>query len=317
MEFLRGCDLLRNKKSGHFFALLTVFIWGATYTSTKVLLENLSPIEILLYRFLIAYFLLFILYPKLHKIRSLKEECLFLGAGFTGVMLFFLIENIALQYTLASNVGILVSTSPLLTALIAYKVLKEGKLSKSMLIGFGVTMSGVILLIGNFALTFNPTGDLLALSAAIIWSVYSILLKKLGNSNNYIYITRKVFFYGLITMIPILIHTDFSFDSNKLFVPDVLANLFFLSFGASALCFVWWNIAIQTIGVVRTNNYIYLVPLFTVATASVVLNEQLTGASVVGALFIVIGLYVSENNFNKVLKVFKNKLKINNVNKNM
>ena len=50
--------------SGHLAALLTIFIWGTTFISTKILLTDFKPIEILFFRFLIGLFILILIYPK-------------------------------------------------------------------------------------------------------------------------------------------------------------------------------------------------------------------------------------------------------------
>lgn len=105
---------MRLRAAAHVATLLTIIIWGTTFISTKVLLRDFSPLEVLIFRFLIGYAVLWIVYPRFVPVRRWKEELLFAAAGLCGVTLYFLMENIALTYTYASNVGIIVSVAPFL-----------------------------------------------------------------------------------------------------------------------------------------------------------------------------------------------------------
>ena len=110
---------------GHLTAALTILIWGTTFISTKVLLEDFQPIEILVFRFVIGFVLLLLLSPRKLKTTGTGEELLFAGAGLCGICLYYLLENIALTYTLASNVGVIISAAPFFTAILAHILMKE------------------------------------------------------------------------------------------------------------------------------------------------------------------------------------------------
>ena len=278
-------------------ALTTVIIWATTFISSKILLNTFTPLEVMFYRFIIAYFVLLIIYPKFHKIDSLKEESMFLLSGITGGSLYFLTENSAVKISQASNVGLIVATAPIITALLAHFFTKGEKLNKNLIWGFLIAISGVFLVMfnGNFMLKLNPVGDILALCAASSWSVYSITTKKFGNKYNYLYLTRKIFFYALLTMIPFLFTSEFTFDVSKLINFKVIFNLLFLGIVASSICYVAWNFTVDKLGVVKTNNYIYLIPAITLILSIVILHEKITLYSSLGALLILLGVYISEN----------------------
>jgi len=278
-------------------ALITVVIWATTFISSKILLNSFTPLEVMFYRFVIAYFLLLIIHPKFHKIHSLKEEAMFLLAGVTGGSLYFLTENTAVKISQVSNVGLIVATAPILTALLAHFFTKGEKLNKNLVLGFLIAISGVFLVMfnGNFMLKLNPIGDILALCAAISWSVYSITTKTFGSKYNHLYLTRKIFFYALLTIIPFLFTSEFNFDVNKLLKFEVITNLLFLGVIASSVCFVVWNFTVDKLGVVKTNNYVYLIPAVTLILSVLILHEKVTLYSSLGALLIFIGVYVSEN----------------------
>ncbi|ERI10411.1 hypothetical protein HMPREF0083_01499 [Aneurinibacillus aneurinilyticus ATCC 12856] len=98
---------MENKTAGHLSAIITILIWGTTYISTKILLYDFSPIEILFFRFTIGAIALMIIYPYRLKVTDKKLEFLFVCAGLCGVTLYYLLENIALTFTMASNVGVI------------------------------------------------------------------------------------------------------------------------------------------------------------------------------------------------------------------
>ncbi|WP_433921387.1 DMT family transporter [Paenibacillus taichungensis] len=283
--------------TGHQLALLTILIWGTTFISTKVLLIEFTPVEILFFRFVIGYVVLFLIYPRLMRITSIREEMLFIGAGLCGVTLYFLIENIALVYTLASNVGVIVSIAPFFTAVLAHFFLDGERLHKRFIVGFAIALTGIILIgfNGSFILQLNPLGDLLAFVAPAVWAVYSVLMRKIGELPYHtIGATRKVFFYGLLFMLPALFLFEFHFNLGRFANMANLSNLLFLGLGASALCFVTWNRAVSLLGAVKTSVYIYLVPVITVVASALILHERITWITLLGALLTLVGSFISE-----------------------
>jgi drug/metabolite transporter (DMT)-like permease len=288
-----------NKKitAGHIAAFGTILIWGTTYISTKVLLESFSPLAILFIRFVIGYITLLIFYPHPMRTKNRKEEALFAAAGLSGVTLYFLFENIALTFTLASNVGIIISIAPLLTAVLAHFLLHGERLQPRFFAGFVIAIVGIgiISLNGSFVLKLNPLGDILATLAAVVWAVYSVLMRKISALGYHtILCTRRAFFYGLIFMVPALFLFEFRMEYGALTDPTNLLNILFLGLGASALCFVTWNWAVGVLGAVKTSFYIYIVPVITIVSAALILKERITPIAYGGAILTLAGLFISE-----------------------
>lgn len=282
---------------GHLLAFVTIFIWGTTFISTKILLKVISPVEILFIRFVIGFALLLLICPHRLRIRERKQELYFAGAGLCGVTLYFLLENIALTYTFASNVGVIVSIAPFFTAILAHYFLDGEKLRLGFFMGFVLAAAGIFIISfnGSSRLELNPMGDMLALSAAVVWAAYSVLTKKIsGFHYNTIQTTRRIFFYGLLFMLPALLIFGFHPGIDQLIQPVNLFNILFLGFGASALCFVTWNSAVKQLGAVKTSVYIYAVPVITVITSILVLHERITGIAVFGIVLTLAGLLVSQ-----------------------
>ncbi len=286
-----------HNAKGHAAALLTIIIWGTTFISTKILLRDFAPVEILFYRFGIGLLALFIAYPRPLRGVTKKQNLIFAAAGLSGIALYYLLENIALTYTTASNAGVIVSTAPIFTALLA-SLLKGGERpGKNFFLGFAAAITGICLISfsGAGTLKLNPTGDLLALLAAVVWAFYAVLSRKIGKFGyNTIAATRRIFMYGIAFMLPALPLFRFEWGFERLLEPVNLFNILFLGIGASAMCFVTWNLAVKLLGTLKTSVYIYLVPVITVATSVVVLRETVTWMSALGMALTLAGLFLSE-----------------------
>ena len=287
---------MSKKATGHLAALVTILIWGTTFISTKVLLVDFEPIEILFFRFILGFLALLIVYPHRMKGTTKRQEAIFAAAGLCGVCLYYLLENIALTYTMASNVGVIISIAPFFTAMLTHLFTKEEKLRANFFIGFVVAMIGICLISFNGAnMQLNPIGDLLAVAAAVVWACYSVLTRKISRFGYHtIQTTRRVFAYGIIFMIPALFLFDCRIGAERFANPVCLGNLIFLGLGASALCFVTWNMAVKVLGAVKTSIYIYLVPVITVVTSALILKEKVTVMSGIGTVLALIGLFLSE-----------------------
>ncbi len=288
----------KKTTAGHITALITIVIWGTTFISTKILLTDFTPIEILFFRFLLGLLALIAVYPKRLKIKDKKQELTFAVAGLCGICLYYLLENIALTYTMASNVGVIISVAPFFTAILSHVFIKtEVKLKAQFFIGFIVAMTGICLIsFSGSELKLNPIGDILAIAAAFIWAVYSLLTRKIsGYGYNTIQTTRRIFTYGILFMFPFLFVFDFSLDVQKFVKPEYALNLIYLGLGASALCFVTWNYAVKELGAVKTSVYIYIVPVITVVTSVIALKEEITWMAAIGAGLTLIGLFLSES----------------------
>ena len=280
----------------HILAFLTVAVWGTTFISTKLLIDNgLSPHEIFFLRFLIAYIGCWFIAPKKLMAHTVKDEFMLLLAGMTGGSIYFITENSALGITQTTNVSFIICTTPLLTSLLSLLFDKKEKVGKMFFLGTVVALAGVALLIfnGSFVLKLSPMGDLLTLCAALSWAFYSIIIKQLSGKYHSAFITRKVFFYGVLTVLPYLALHPWSFPLAHFARPVVWMNLLFLSVLASLVCFMTWSLIVKMLGTIKSSNYLYLNPLFTTIAAWLVLNEHLTIYAVIGVGLVLGGVFLA------------------------
>ncbi|MDE5561142.1 MAG: DMT family transporter, partial [Bacteroidaceae bacterium] len=133
----------------HLLALCTVCIWGLTFVSTKVLIGmGLSPTEIFVYRFLIAYLCILTISHKRLLAGSARDEALLFLAGLSGGSLYFITENHALRLTPASDVSLLICTSPVFTILLGY-IFLNGEFRFRMVTGTLLALCGVGFVVFN------------------------------------------------------------------------------------------------------------------------------------------------------------------------
>ena len=280
----------------HLITAAVVTIWGVTFVSTKVLLQHgLGPMDIMFYRFVIAYFCILLISHKRLWADNWKDEFMLMLSGLTGGTLYFIAENNALGISQASNVALLVCTTPIFTALLANWIFKD-PLKKNMLIGSFIALVGVGLVVfsGSVILQINPLGDFLSIMAALMWAVYCLILKPLGNRYSTAFITRKVFMYSILSVLVYFIFDPLLVDIEILTHPIVVMNLLFLGIVASMLCFIAWNAAVKVLGPSRTANYIYVQPMSTLILSSIILSEVITLTSLIGAACIIGGVYLAE-----------------------
>lgn len=284
----------------HFVAFLTVAIWGSTFVFTKMLLLNgLSPAQIFTLRFIIAYLLLLgVSLSRRHQwfCCSLKDELLMVALGITGGSLYFLTENAAMLYTTATNTSLIVCSCPLFAMfLIAWCYRHTERITRLQAIGSLIACMGmaVVVLNGHFVLHLSPVGDMLAFAACLCWAVYSLLMKAVFGYST-LFITRKVFFYGLVTIIPYFILVPGFPSLSTLLRPEVLWNLLFLSVVASMLCYLLWTWVISRLGAVVATNWVYFNPITTILFAWWLLKEQITVWFLLGSALILLSLFLAD-----------------------
>ena len=295
----------------HLLALAVVAVWGVTFVCTKTLISaGMDPAGIFAIRFTLAYIGIWVLCLSDRKnlrcwSRSWKDELVFLFLGITGGSFYFLTENTALAHTQATNVAFLVCVAPLFTLLftLLYKLLFKDRFARGMedvRLGFPLVGGTLLALAGMAMVVFDGArlqisleGDLLAIGAALCWALYSLFMGQMTADYGAVFATRKVFFYGLLTILPFLGASAGSFSPAVLGQPVVYGNLLFLGLIASLACFVAWNLVMAKLGNVTSTNYVYLNPVFTLISAMIILGERMTLVSGLGSAAILAGVILA------------------------
>ena len=287
-----------NTWTYHLVAFATVAIWGCTFVSNKVLMLNgLSPAQIFTLRFLIAYVMMLAVYHSRLWADSWRDELKMMLLGISGGSLYFLSENEAMNFTSTTNTSLIVCSCPLFATLLVRLVYRSTtRISMMQLGGSLLAFAGMVIVVlnGRFVLHLSPLGDALAFTACLSWSVYSLLMKWVSAKYGAAFITRKVFFYGVLTILPYYIFYPTLPTAAVLTKPVVVGNLAFLGCLASMICFLTWNWCISKLGAVKATNWVYFNPITTMIFASWVLGEKITPYFLVGATCILLGMFVAD-----------------------
>ena len=274
-----------------------MFVWGLTFVSTKVLLEYLTPLDILLSRTILGFTALCLVSPHILRTHRRSDELLFALAGLTGAFGYYLAENTALQFADASFVSVAVSTAPLFTGALGFALLKEEGFGVRFVLGFVIALFGIALV--SFAegpAHASPIGIALCLGAALAWAAYSLIVKRLASFGYAtIPMTKRIFIWGLTFMAVTRIAIGGAFPIEALTQPTVLTNLAFLGIFASAGCFVTWGYSVKHLGATAASAYIYLQAPITVVAAVILLGEPMTGLIALGIALVLVGLCLSED----------------------
>ena len=276
---------------------VTATMWGLSFVSTKVLTDNgLHPVEIYLYRFIIAYLVLLSFTFKYIRSYSWRDELLFMFLGLSGGSIYFIAENIAIKETAVANVSLITTLSPLITTFLMGALYRSERPGRWIVIGSVIALIGVSLIIlgGGAEAELHPIGDLLALGAAISFSVYSLVIKKINPTYSTWFITRKTFFYGILTALPFLLIEPEIAPLSTLTRAEVWGNLAFLSLVCSLGAYVFMAVAVKAIGPVKTNNYLYLQPVVTMLAGMIILSEPVAWTGWLGCFLILGGLWLGE-----------------------
>jgi drug/metabolite transporter (DMT)-like permease len=282
--------------AGHVLAVFTVFVWGITFVSSKVLLEDYAPVQILYVRILLAFAALSLCLKSL-KVVTGKAALYAALAAFFGVSLYFVLENTALVSSPAANVSLIVSAAPLFVA-ITDRIFGGGRrLGPRFFSGFVVAMAGVALLtLHGLSASGSLQGDLLALGGAASWGFYNLFARKLSERGvSPLRATQAVFFFALLLTAPLLFLEGRSFDFNGLLAPQNLWNFLFLGLIASSMCFFTWNKALTLIGSVSTNVWLYGQAAVTAVAGVIFIGEEITCCTLAGLVLVTAGLMISEN----------------------
>lgn len=271
---------------------ICVVIWGITFVVSKGLMDFLSPLQLMSLRFAIALVALWLMYPKWEF--DVRKEWIFILIALFGNFLYFYTENLALTKTYSSNVSILASTTSLMSLVLAHIIFKD-RINSKQAGGFVLGLIGIVLVAfnGTVILHLNPKGDVLALSSALCWATYGVLLRKFGSGYDAFLITRKMMFYGLLITLPFVFVEGHAFDPSLLLEPGSIFGLLFLGLLGSCLCFALWNKSVKILGVVKSNIFLYAMPSVSLVAGFIAFDEIITPIAILGTVLVIVGMLIA------------------------
>jgi len=258
-------------------------------------LNEINPETIISLRLLLAIVLLFViaLVQKRDFSINLKSHSYILMLAVIAVFHLW-IQVTGMKYTTASNTGWIIGMAPIFMALLGLLFFKE-KLNPVKIVGIIIATSGLLVLIGkgnpaNIDLIKNK-GDLLILSSAFTWGIYSMVNKKISLT----YSPTMTIFYLFLMMAVIII----PFTINRAAIISVVnlsltgwIAVMFLGFLCSGVAYVIWAFALREMESAKVGAYLYLEPFVTIVTAWIFLKEQITLLIILSGLVITLGVYL-------------------------
>jgi len=286
-------------KNGKYYAALVIsmFFWGASWVSIKILTSMTSPMTIGFFRYSIAMllFLLLLVYrgcsPR-NLFNSKTTQSLILG-GITGIFAFMFLSLMATRFTTAAQASILAGLNPVSVSFFAYLVHKERLSASWRYLGIVIAFAGVVFVVGvQSLLNFNLEyliGNIIMIFAILAWGVYSTTgntaMKTLTPAEataGSIFAGWTIFGIGSITeagtMLPVLIEIDFWW------------NVVFLAAFSSFFGFLIYFEVIKRIGAIKTSGFTSLIPVSGTMTSIIILQEQIYWTFIVGLILVVIGI---------------------------
>ncbi len=283
----------------HIIAILIMVVWGASYLSIKVVVDEVHPVMAAFYRFIIAAVILFIaLKVKYPKAKILKEDRwkMALG-GFLGVTAYFFLENYSVLYTSASNVSILIASIPVFT-LVAQRMIFKERFTTNKVLGVILSFGGILLIVlskDDVSLFSKGTmGDMMALGAALCWVMYNVVISKLKGQYNSLIITTYQIMWGTVFFLPAIFFVPITMPSTK-----AILNILYLAIFCSFIAYIAYIYVLGKLGATVLTTYINLQPIISIVLAFFILKEKITLVQGLGCLIIVGGVFLVNRTTNK------------------
>ncbi len=278
------------------FLLVAVLFWGFSYIAIKVTLKYLTPVEMIAARFVLGALTLFviILFKKLSF--NINHQLKYLLISAAVLFLHFWVMATGMITTTATNTAWILTTAPIFIAILSFFVLKE-PFGKFQIGGVILATIGVMFLVsnGNFASLdwISSTGDWIVLGSCITWAFYTIVTRKLTKNLNPLVATFWMIAIAGIAIVPYSLLMNGA-EKTITLPADGAISVIFLGVGCLAISFWSWSEGLSKRPAGEVGIYLYLEPLFTMAGAAILIKEPITFWLILGALFIVSGVYVSE-----------------------
>ena len=290
----------------HVIAVFAMLFWGMSFIWSKIVFETYSPITTIFFRLIISVVTIFLIIFIFRLNEQIKKKDLkhFLLSAIFNPFLYFIGENFGLQQVSASLTSIIISTIPVLTPFIVFLFYKE-RITKLNVAGLILSFIGVLIIVfaDNEQLIGNLTGIAFLFLAVISAIFYTIFVKRLTRTYKPITIIAWQNLFGVFLFLPLFLIFDLkdvvhtSPNSNTIF------SLFMLGLLASSIAFIFFTYAIKNLGIIKTNLYTNLVPVFAFLFAFIALGEDITWFKMVGLIIVLLGIILSERNKGEELTV--------------
>ena len=293
-----------NDKVAYFFLLGAAILWGGNWVAVRYAVQEMPPLVFVTARTILAAIFGLLLVIKLPSNRkpALKDLKLFAFLGFIGIFGFNILQSFGLKNTTAINGSLINAATPILTIVLSKMLIKE-KLGSLQLLGILISFLGVIWVATNGSwmvlttLRFN-LGDLMILIAATCWSIYSIYGKKPTLDYSAVAVTAYASLFAALYFLPLGLTQYQLKPVHSISWDGVLAVGYSVSVGGFGQ--IAWLKGVSLIGPSRASIFMNLLPLSTLAFASLLLGEMITLNQLIGGVFVLGGVYFTTSSRSKL-----------------
>ena len=290
----------RNLVLAIILLIASSFFWSGNFFSGKIAyLSDLSPFKLSFFRWILALLILLpFTYSQIIKdLEYYKKNILLMTViSILGVTIFNSFTYISLQTTMVINSTLMASVAPVMMIGFSWLIfrtktttLQFAGIVLSLLGAFAIVLKGSL---NNLYNLYFTAGDLWMLAAVVSWCLYSVLLKKIDSKTSQLANLEVMIIIGVIFIIPFYVIESF----NSTYLPSTgldLAIIGYVALFASIVAFFSWNKGVSIIGPNRASLFLHLIPVFSAIWAISFLNEKFAFFHVIGVLFILSGIILS------------------------
>ena len=292
--------LNNNNYKAYFLLTLTAFFWSGNFIVGKAAtIYEIPPFSLNFYRWLFAFIILFpFTYREIFENKKyiLENISFFIILGITSITIFNSIVYYSLYYTQVISGVLMISTIPVWIMFIA-SLLKIERTNIFQIIGVILSLTGVICIITKADieliknLDFNK-GDLSMVIAMFSWAIYSALLKKKSYKISQIALLEVIIICGFVFLVPVYFIEMSLGNKIVLEIPFILTLSYVVLF-PGIIAFLFWIKGIAFIGANRAGVFLHLMPIFGAIMAIVIFKEKFMLYHFLGAIFIIVGIILS------------------------
>lgn len=284
---------------GYLYAICATAIWSGNFIVARGLHESIPPVSLAFWRWVVAVivFLPFTVKTLIREKETIKQNIPYIcTTALLGITIFNTLVYYAGQTTTAINLSLISITCPLFIVVLSRLIFKE-LITRYKTIGIILVGMGVVTLItkGNFSELTNISlsfGDLWMLLAAVIFALYSIMLRRKPKQLSVWALQMTTFLLGLIFLLPFYIWENINTPPVE-FDTTIVYSILYVGIFASLLAFIFWSKAIVIVGPTRAGMIYYTLPLFSSLLAFLFLGESVTSLHYYSAALIVLGIFIA------------------------
>lgn len=269
-------------------------IWGSSFVAIKFAYTTYPPLTLAAVRFVVATLILgaLTLLPK-NRVKLEKKDILTVAVcGLTGIMLYAVLQNIAMQWTSASSATLIIASYPIITLLMESLIYKT-KLSLMKIVAILIAICGVVILSyvkTESRISGELLGILLLMAAGVFWAVYNFMMKRVVNQYPPITLLFYITLFGTIFLLPLSL-----FERTAWQTPTLLSfsMMLFLGVFCSVIAYLLYNRGLKTMAPSTITSMLNLMPIIGVFFSWILLGEQVTLRKIVGGAIVILGVMLS------------------------